>query len=127
MRSKAGKDAPTPRPQHSAARENFMRKKASVRRTFYRSFCLLIVLPLVAVAAAGSALLYRKLLATHGKWCKCGRRRCLPRSHRTCGRLRCNWRISEDSEGFALRRAARVVNRRYETAARLEAFLIITA
>ena len=40
-----------------------MRKKASVRRTFYRSFCLLIVLPLVAVAAAGSALLYRKLLA----------------------------------------------------------------
>lgn len=129
LRSKAGKDEPlrrrAPRPQrHSAAREEFYEKKASVRRTFYRSFCLLIVLPLVAVAAAGSALLYRKLLADAREMVQMRQEAvssALTQDVRQASLQLAHFLLSEDSEGLALvDELPASSSRRYETAARLE-------
>ena len=82
-----------------------MRKKASVRRTFYRSFCLLIVLPLVAVAAAGSALLYRKLLADAREMVQMRQEAvssALTQDVRQASLQLAHFLLSEDSEGLAL-------------------------
>lgn len=101
-----------------------MRKKASVRRTFYRSFCLLIVLPLVAVAAAGSALLYRKLLADAREMVQMRQEAvssALTQDVRQASLQLAHFLLSEDSEGLALvDELPASSSRRYETAARLE-------
>ena len=101
-----------------------MRKKASVRRTFYRSFCLLIVLPLVAVAAAGSALLYRKLLADAREMVQMRQEAvssALTQDVRQASLQLAHFLLSEDSEGLALMdELPASSSRRYETAARLE-------
>ena len=101
-----------------------MRKKASVRRTFYRSFCLLIVLPLVAVAAAGSALLYRKLLADAREMVQMRQEAvssALTQDVRQASLQLAHFLLSEDSEGLALvDELPASSSRRHETAARLE-------
>lgn len=108
-----------------------MRKKASVRRTFYRSFCLLIVLPLVAVAAAGSALLYRKLLADAREMVQMRQEAvssALTQDVRQASLQLAHFLLSEDSEGLALvDELPASSSRRYETAPGWRAFLIITA
>ena len=101
-----------------------MRQKASVRRTFYRSVCLLIVLPLVAVAAAGSALLYRKLLADAREMVQMRQEAvssALTQDVRQASLQLAHFLLSEDSEGLALvDELPASSSRRYETAARLE-------
>ena len=102
-----------------------MRKKASVRRTFYRSFCLLIVLPLVAVAAAGSALLYRKLLADAREMVQMRQEAvssALTQDVRQASLQLAHFLLSEDSEGCPRHPAAGM-----KRPPGWRAFLIITA
>ena len=85
---------------------------------------LLIVLPLVAVAAAGSALLYRKLLADAREMVQMRQEAvssALTQDVRQASLQLAHFLLSEDSEGLALvDELPASSSRRYETAARLE-------